>query len=735
MAEIASNIDLRSCDREPIHMPGSIQPHGVLLVTETGSPSVLQVAGDTERILGRSIGAICDLTIAEFLGPGPAALVASAQGVSEPVYLGSVVVAGNELCLTAHDRDGMRILEIEPSSPGTNSAAEMLAQVRKTAAIFDRASDRTGLLQSAAREARRLTGFDRVMIYQFLRDGSGSVVAEDKAEALTPFLNHRYPASDIPKQARELYLRNLIRVIPDVNYTPAPLVPALNPATSAPLDMGECTLRSVSPIHVQYLKNMKVAASMSVSIVVDGTLWGLMAFHHMAPKLVSYEMREVCKHLGQILSQQVKAREDAAVHQEMLRLAALRKKLLGALSKPGAIDRALLEHTAELRNMFPADGAAVLFGDKLSTSNHTPSQAQIRQLAGWLLDAAPSDPFVSSSLVRQYAPAAAYSLQASGLLATVVSREEPLVLMWFRAEQLETINWAGNPHKPAALDADVGKLTPRKSFEIWKETVHNQSEPWSAAEVDAARNFGLSLLELLQQRALKELNAQLTEALAKEKALLVQKDLLMKEVDHRVQNSLQLVNAMLILQAKEAGDEHVREQFDQACQRIMAIGMVHRRLWRSADVQSVDFRSYIEELRDGLVETWGREWQHHVKVHGPHVLMPTDTAVVLALVITELFTNAVKYAYGGRPGPIDVSLVESSSSLRVTVEDQGTGIAIEPSKSGLGSELIRGLIEQLEGEIKVATSSRGTSIVLSVPLARNSSSSGQGYEPSSAPQN
>ncbi len=639
------------------------------------------------------------------------------------------------LCLTAHDRDGMRILEIEPSSPGTHSAAEMLAQVRKTAAIFDRAPDRTGLLQSAAREARRLTGFDRVMIYRFLRDGSGSVVAEDKAEALTPFLNHRYPASDIPKQARELYLRNLIRVIPDVNYTPSPLVPALNPATSAPLDMGECTLRSVSPIHVQYLKNMNVAASMSVSIIVDGALWGLMAFHHMAPKLVSYELREVCKHLGQILSQQVKAREDAEVHQEMLRLAALRKKLLGIVSKAGAIDRALLEHTAELRNLLPADGAAVLFGDKLSTTNHTPSEAQVRQLAGWLLDAAPSDPFVSSSLVRQYAPAAAYSLEASGLLATVVSREEPLVLLWFRAEQLETINWAGNPHKPAELDADVGTLTPRKSFEIWKETVHNQSEPWSAAEVDAARNFGLSLLELLQQRTLKELNAQLRGALANEKALLVQKDLLMKEVDHRVQNSLQLVNAMLILQAQEAGDEQVRAQFDQACQRIMAIGMVHRRLWRSDHIQSVDFRSYIEELRDGLVETWGREWQHHVKVHGRHVLIPTDTAVVLALVITELFTNAVKYAYGGRPGPIDVSLVESSSSLRVIVEDQGAGIAIEPSKSGFGSELIRGLIAQLEGEIKVATSTRGTSIVLSVPLTRNSSSSGQADEPSPTPQN
>jgi two-component system, chemotaxis family, sensor kinase Cph1 len=231
---------------------------------------------------------------------------------------------------------------------------------------------------------------------------------------------------------------------------------------------------------------------------------------------------------------------------------------------------------------------------------------------------------VSSSLVRQYAPAAAYSLEASGLLATVVSREEPLVLLWFRAEQLETINWAGNPHKPAELDADVGTLTPRKSFEIWKKTVHNQSEPWSAAEVDAALNFGLSLLELLQQRTVKELNAQLSGALANERALLVQKDLLMKEVDHRVQNSLQLVNAMLFLQAQEAGDEQVKAQFDQACQRIMAIGMVHRRLRRSDHIQSVDFRSYIEELRDGLVETWGREWQHMSRyTAGTFLSLPT----------------------------------------------------------------------------------------------------------------
>ena len=735
MPEIASDIDLSSCDREPIHIPGSIQPHGVLLVTEAGSPRILQVAGETERILGRNSGSICGQTVAGLLGPDAAARAASAQVTPEPVYLGSVRVAGNALSLTAHDRGGMRILELEPASAPSQSAADALAQVRKVAAVFDRAPDRSALLRSAAREARRLTGFDRVMIYRFLPDESGAVVAEDKAAALPPFLNHRYPASDIPKQARELYLHNLIRVIPDVNYTPAPLVPTLNPSTNAPLDMGQCTLRSVSPIHIQYLKNMNVAASMSVSIVAHGALWGLMAFHHTAPKLVPYELREMCKHLGEILSQQVKARGDAEAHRKVLRFAADRERLLRMLSEASAIDRALVEHTAELPNAVGADGAAVLFGDTVSVTSRAPSKPQIRELVGWLLDTAPSDPFESSSLIRHYAPAAAYAPVASGLLATVVSREEPLVLLWFRAEQLETINWAGNPHKPAEPGVGASTLTPRKSFEIWKETVRNRSEAWSTVEVDAARHFKLGLIELMQQRALKEVNVQLRAAVSAKETLLLQKDLLMQEVHHRVQNSLQLVNAMLMLQARETGNEQVKAHFDQACDRIMAIGMVHRRLWRSDHVQSVDFASYLQELRDGLVDTWGGEWRSHVRVHGRPVLIPTNTAVVLALVVTELLTNAVKYAYGGQPGPIDVSLAQSQNGLRVSVQDQGVGIAAESSKGGLGSRLTRDLIEQLGGELRVDARTRGTSVVVSVPLKANSSSPGQAGKSSPAPKN
>jgi light-regulated signal transduction histidine kinase (bacteriophytochrome) len=715
-----TRVDLSECDREPIHVPGSIQPHGVLLVTERGTLRILQVAGETDRMLGRSIGTILDHTLEELLGSPATTLVASAQAASEPVYLGSVAVAGTELCLTAHDREGVRILEIEPSSSLSKSTAEVMGQARQTAAQFAQAHTHAELLQSAAREARRLTGFDRVMIYRFLPDGSGSVAAEDRAEELSPFLNHRYPASDIPKQARELYLRNPIRVIPDVSYTPALLVPMLNPATSAPLDMSECTLRSVSPIHVQYLKNMNVAASMSVSIVVDGGLWGLIACHHRTPKLVSYELREMCKHLGELLSQQVKAREDAEAHWQMLYLAARREKLSSVLSKVSSIGDRLLEHLPELCDALRAHGAAVVLGDRIGATQGAPSQEQVRDLVAWLLDGAQPDVFETSSLVRHYSPAAGYAREASGLIAVVVSPAEPLVLLWFRAEQLETINWAGNPHKPAEPGAAFGKLNPRQSFEIWKETVRNQSEPWSAVEVDAARTLGRSVLELLQTQKLREVNAQLRGALSEKEALLRQKDLLMQEVNHRVQNSLQLVNAMLVLQAREAGDDKLRAQFDLASDRIMAIAMVHRRLWQADHIQSVDFTFYAQELRDGLIETWGAEWRDRISVHGRPILVPTDIAVVLALVIIELLMNAVKYAYGGRPGPIEVRIEQAPPGLHVMVKDQGVGIAAGHSMQGLGSRLTRGLIDQLNGELKVNSNAHGTSIVLSVPLAEAS---------------
>ena len=722
MADVTLPIDLTQCDQEPIHVPGSIQPHGILLVVDPATSRVLQAAGATDRLLGRALSRVLGAPLEDVLGPAAAALVRSPRTspASEPIYLGSVIPPGGSgsLDLLTHERDGLVVLELEPAAPSRDSAAQMLAKVTAIGAALEAAPDLARLCQAAAREVRRLIGFDRVMVYRFLEDGAGCVVAEDKLPELPPFLNHHYPASDIPRQARALYVRNPVRVIPDRDYAPAPLVPAACPATGQPLDMSDCILRSVSPVHVQYLGNMGVAASMSVSILRDGALWGLIACHHTKPKPVPYELREACKHVGQMLAQQIRAREDADLHMERLRLSAACDELMRTLARADAVEPVLFERCAELRSLIPADGAAILLGGDLASVGHVPAEEQIRELAAWALRLPEIDPYATDRLSERYRPASDYAASASGLLSTVVSREAPLLLMWFRAERIEVVNWAGNPHEPAAPGADLGILTPRKSFELWKETVRGRARPWSLAEIETARRLRDAVFDLRQRRKLRDLNAELRRTLSDKEELLVQKDLLMREVNHRVQNSLQLVNAMLSLQAREALEPQVKAHFDEAQRRIMAVSMVHQRLWRSDQIQTVDFAAYLRELCEGLVEAWGRPWASHLKIHAAPVLVPTDQAIVLALMVVELLTNAVKYAYEGEAGPIEVTVrEEGQQAIRVTVADYGTGMRSEARPSGLGSRLTRALAAQLGGRIDVATSAKGTRVTFTAPLA------------------
>ena len=615
-------------------------------------------------------------------------------------------------------RDDVAVLELKSGLADRPSAARLLAEIGAAIAAIDAAPDLLSICQAAAREVRRLTDFDRVMVYRFLEDGSGSVVAEHHVDALPPFLNHRYPASDIPRQARELYVHNPIRVIPDVCYVPVPLVPSLCPATGQPLDMRDCMLRSVSPTHIRYLKNMGVAASMSVSVVRDGALWGLIACHHRTPKRVPYELREVCRHLGQALAQRIAVREEADTNLQVRQLDATRDRVLSTLARAGDVESALSEHISDLRAVVPSDGVAVCHRERVAGAGHRPSDAKIRALAQWLLHGGLPDPFATDRLAERYAPASAYRARASGLLATMVWREDPLVLLWFRAEQTEEIDWAGNPHKPVEPGSELGTLNPRRSFELWREIVRGRSRPWTDAELEAVRRFRDRVLELHQRQQLSALNQQLREALSEKEDLLTQKDLLMREVHHRVQNGLQLVNSMLRLQQREAADPVVAAHFAEACRRLTAVALIHQRLRRSDQVQSVAFDSYLGELRVGLVEGWGAAWDQYIQLQAAPVMLPTKEAVILALVVTELLTNAVKHAYGGKPGPIRVMVEEQSpKAIRITVEDHGTWAGGREWSDGVGSRLVRALLAPLKGKIGFEENRPGLRVVLEVPLS------------------
>jgi light-regulated signal transduction histidine kinase (bacteriophytochrome) len=691
-----------------------------LLVVDVASDRIVQVGIGTEALLHPS-RALLDQRLTDVLGV-PAAVVGSAALPGEPVYISSLIpelTARTDIDVTAHRSDGFIIMEIERTLTARPSAAHVLGRVRSISAALQAGPDLLQTCRSAARELRGLTGFARVMIYRFLEDGSGCVIAEDKDAELQTFLNHHYPASDIPKQARELYVRNVVRVIPDVNYTPVSLVPRISPATGGPLDMSDCVLRSVSPIHIQYLKNMNVSASMSVSIILNDALWGLVACHHTSPKLVSYEIREVCKHVAQILSQQIAARGEAERFNQVRTLTAARDELVAEISHAeGSVEEALRARASKLMGLLPSDGFAVQADDAVTTAGRCPATAQVRELVDWLLHMHAPDPYATDRLSQSHAPAESYPTAASGLLGIIVSVGQPLVLLWFRPERTEVVNWAGNPHKPVEPGSGSGVLTPRASFELWRETVHGRSRPWTKAEVEAARRLKEQLVEISQRRRVEQLNCMLQQKIAEADRLIAQKDLLMREAHHRVQNSLQLVSSMLRLQQREFPDPSIQARFEETQQRILAVAAVHRRLWRSDEIETVRFDIYLREVLDGLVKAWGRQWEECIRLEGACPQIPTEKATLLALIVTELLTNAVKHAYGGEPGPIHIRLGEEPGrGIQVAISDHGRGIDQAARSDGFGSRLTNLLVSRLEGTMEFQDNFPGTKVVLTVPNA------------------
>lgn len=702
-------LDLTACDREPIHIPGSVQPHGVLMVADRDNLIVSHGAGDIEGLLGvddwqgRALG--------DLVGDETAARVARlVESSASGGFAGQAKGEGGRVFdVHTHVSGEYVIVEIEPGPALAPTSSAILGGLEAAALAFERTPNLKALCDRAALEFRRLTGFDRVMIYRFLDDEAGAVLAEARDPAMPSFLNHHFPGSDIPKQARALYLRNLVRVIPDVAYEPAPLRPEWN---GAPLDMSDSALRSVSPVHMRYLQNMGVGASASVSIVKDGVLWGLIACHHATPRLLPYDIRVACRALAGGLSRQIKAKEEAESYRERIRLRSFEDEVGFLLNRSASLDEAVRDCLPPLGRMLDADGVAALRAGEVVISGVCPPESAIRELSAWVLENAPDKAFQTDRLSEIHEPASAHREIASGLLSTVVSADEPFVLLWFRAERVQEVNWAGNPHKAVSVE---GGLNPRASFEAWSESVHGRSRPWSLTAVEAADRLRDAMLASRQARRLRELNHRLSESLAEKEALIQQKELLLREVNHRVQNSLQLVSSFLGLQARASDDESLKESFEEARRRLTAVALVHRRLYRADQIETVDLARYVEELIDDLRLSLGAEWDGMFSLQLSPLLVPTDQAVTLGLVLTELVINANKYAYGGRPGPVEVSLSRSDARLRLIVADNGRGR--QGQAQGFGSRMMSAMVAQLQGELAYEDNEPGVRAILTAPLA------------------
>jgi chemotaxis family two-component system sensor kinase Cph1 len=699
--------DITACEREPIHVPGAIQPHGLLLIIDPVSLEIVAGAGDIESRLdpdwlGRTANSVLGSAI-------ELQVHTLTTGAAVSVALGRIRGRAGDFRGFARLSSGWLVIELEPATQTLSSYDRLLA-LTSASASFERTIDLKALCDAAAVAFQDFTGFNRVMIYRFLDDEAGVVVAEAHGDDIGSFLHHHFPASDIPAQARQLYIRNRIRVIPDINYEPAPLRPGTSWNT---LDMSDVALRSVSPIHIQYMKNMGVGASASISIVKDNVLWGLIACHNRLPRQLNPETRLACTTLAADLSRQITAKDDAEIYRLRIRLRAQEDAIISHLGDIGSLKQFLAGTGDELCRMFGADGFAALKVDEVFTAGRCPGEADILLVADWVKLRANAQPFFTNSLSTEFAEALPFTKRASGLLAVTMSADVPTILMWFRAEQLETVNWAGNPHKPV-LERVVQALTPRASFNAWSETVEGQAKAWSLGEVEAANRLQRRMLEVRQVHRLRALNLELGKTVNDKDNLLLQKDFLIKEVNHRVQNSLSLVSAFLGLQSRESDNDLLKLQLAEAQRRLSAVALVHRRLYSGDQVQTIDLSRYLEDLCTEVKTSMGEEWSGLITFDLSPVLVATDRAVNIGLILTELIINANKYAYAGQPGPISISLRHVRNSFSLIVADKGAGKIA--NREGFGTRMLNAMIGSLNGKLDETSAEPGLCVTVTAPV-------------------
>ncbi len=508
--------DLTACEREPIHIPGSIQPHGVLFALSADDCTIRQWSENAGRFTRQDLSAIGGQGVEVLFEPPYATQLrqmASLAGIeNNPTYLFQARLRGAEsapLEWALHRANGVLILEGEPTVPESDREQVAWAGlVRSTIPRLRAAPDLTTLYQAATEEVGRLTGFDRVMVYQFGDEGHGSVVAEVHRTGLEPFLGLHYPASDIPQQARQLYLLNQLRLIADVGYTPAPML--ASDAQTTPLDMSYCVLRSVSPVHVEYLKNMGVAASMSISVMKDDALWGLIACHHYTgPRYVPFDVRSACELIGQVVSLQIAAKSDSGDGVYRERIHQVRDQIVENMAATDDSWAGLYAGDVTVRDLIECGGCAVVRenGTHCTRLGTTPSEEQILRIVSLLQRQEHSDavfatdrlPFLMDGLTDG---ADEYRSIASGLLSLRIGRGQPTFVLWFRPEFLHSVDWGGNPDKAVTRAEDgTHRLSPRKSFARWRQEVEGRSSPWTDLEQEAVRELSRAILSVVLTKA------------------------------------------------------------------------------------------------------------------------------------------------------------------------------------------------------------------------------------------
>ena len=518
-------VSISNCDSEPVQTPGCIQDHGALIVLRRGDLAILQVSENIADFLGRPAGELLGRPAAEAIGPAAASRLADflAREPTDrnPLYVLTLDPRDGRapLDLSAHTIDGIVVAELEATGR-SGDEPDYYGLLKKTVARLQAAATVRQFCDIVTEEVRGLTGLDRAMVYKFHEDGHGEVIAESRRDDLPSWLGLHYPAEDIPGPARAIFRKIWVRPLPDAEGGLAELVPLANPDTGRPLDMTYCALRGASVMYTEYLRNMGVRASLTMPVRHGEVLWGLIACHHYdGPKHVGYQARAVCEFLAQVVSLQLKSAEDREHLAYRLRIEGIHNQLVAQAAHEGGLS-AMTDGRPALLDGLSAGGAALYHRERWWRVGSTPGEAELDALAVWLgtrpeFDSPDRPLYATDCLARDYPVGEAIAPVASGVLAFPLSRALRNLMIWFRPETIRAVNWAGNPHdKPTVPGPHGPRLTPRGSFELFRESVRNRSLPWRPVELDAAARLRLLIMELVVGRAerLAELNADLAQS-------------------------------------------------------------------------------------------------------------------------------------------------------------------------------------------------------------------------------
>lgn len=720
---------LANCADEPIRFPGAIQPHGLLLTLTEPALQIIQVSANVATLLARAPESLIGQPLHSLIGAEHTAQVLQAlqqATFSEAAPL-RFELNGTEFEGLLHRHQGVLILELEIHVKNfqPRNVAGINTHLGRMLQRLQAATTLQALYDISVKEIQAMTGYDRVLIYRFEEEGHGQVIAEASDQSMEVFNGLFFPASDIPEQARELYRTNWLRIIPNADYQPVPLVPKLRPDTQTPLDLSFATLRSVSPIHCQYMKNMGVLSSMSISLLKGDKLWGLISCGNRQPLHVPHELRMACQTIGQVLSLQISAMETLELtRQREEKVEALARLNQAMVDSPQNVFDGLAQQPATLMALVNAGGIAIIEDKQLHRYGNCPEPEEIRALHKWL-QARGEPVFASHHLSSVYPPAAQYQSVASGVLAMSLPKPVDNGVLWFRPEVKENINWSGDPRKPLDLEnSDAGmRLRPRTSFEIWKVEMTGISTKWSHGDRFAANDLRRSALE-----------NDLARQVRREQEAVQARDDLVAVVSHDLRNPMTVISMLCGMMQKAFSSEgaHTSRRISTAIDTMQqATARMNTLLEDLLDTSKIDAGRYsitpqalvvghIFEEAQALLSPLAHDKDISISFQADPDLRIHADPERLFQVLSNLVGNAIKFT--PRMGTVGVHAKSVGDEIVFIVRDSGEGIPKEhlphvfdrywtmkegnPTGTGLGLYITQGIVEAHGGQI-VAESEPG----------------------------